>query len=157
MRRTEEQQRLLVDYIRSRYTYDAERGVVRNRKGQVIKGFNDKDGYLLLDMWLADGRHTIKLHQIVWVLNYGTFPAMIDHINGNPKDNRVENLREVTPSENDMNRVWAWKPNAKTGLPGVSKSGNRLVIKVQGKQYIFRNKYEAFHTLTMLGRMWNEE
>ena len=147
----------IIKHLRERYTYDIEQGVVRNRKGQVIKGFNDKDGYLLLDMWLADGRHTIKLHQIVWVLNYGTFPAMIDHINGNPKDNRIENLREVSYSENDMNRLLAWKPNPSTGLPGVCKSNDGFEIQVQGKRLFFCDKYEAFHALTMLGRMFKEK
>ena len=157
MRRTEEQQRLLVDYIRSRYTYDAERGVVRNRKNQVVKGAVNSVGYLLFDARVDGNRHDIKLHQLVWVLVYGRFPKQIDHINGNPTDNRIENLREVSYSENDMNRVWAWKPNPSTGLPGVSKSGDRFQIMVGGKHYNFRDKYEAFHTLTMLGRMFREQ
>ena len=157
MRRTEEQQRLLVDYIRSRYTYDAERGVVRNRKNQVVKGAVNSVGYLLFDARVDGNRHDIKLHQLVWVLVYGRFPKQIDHINGNPKDNRVENLREVNQSENDMNRVWAWKPNAKTGLPGVCKAKGSYRVKVQGKELTSRDKFEAFHTLTMLGRMFKED
>ena len=43
----------IVRHLKERYTYDAEQGVVRNRNGQVIKGYDDKDGYLLLNMWLA--------------------------------------------------------------------------------------------------------
>ena len=147
----------IIKHLRERYTYDVEQGVVRNRKGQVIKGFNDKDGYLLLDMRLADGRHVINLHRLVWVLYHGRFPKQIDHINGNPKDNRIENLREVSQSENDMNRLLAWKPNANTGLPGVHISKNSFKIYVQGKRLKFRDKYEAFHALTMLGRMFRPE
>lgn len=29
---------------------------------------------------------------------------MIDHINGNPGDSRIENLREATPSQNQQNK-----------------------------------------------------
>ena len=145
----------IVAHLQERYTYDAEQGVVRNRKGQVIKGFDDKDGYLLLNMWLADGRHVIKLHQLVWVLCRGCLPTQIDHLNGNPKDNRIENLREVSRSENDMNRMWTWKPNAKTGLPGVSQCKGGFLATVQGKPLFFRDKYEAFYTLTMFGRMFS--
>ena len=151
--RNEEQ---IVEHLQQRYTYDSTAGVVRNRKGQVIKGFADGQGYLLLDVKVDGNRHEIKLHQLVWVLVYGRFPSMIDHINGNEKDNRVENLREVTWSENDMNRVWAWKPNAKTGLPGVCKSKGRYKINIGGKEYKFHDKYEAFVTLTMLGRMFKD-
>ena len=154
MERNSEQ---MVRHLMERYRYDAEQGVVRNRKNQVIKGYDDKDGYLVLDVRIKNGREFVKLHQLVWTLVYGTFPKQIDHMNGNPRDNRIENLREVSFSENDMNRVWAWKPNAKTGLPGVCKSGNNFEINVQGKQLCFRDKFEAFYTLTMLGRMWNEE
>ena len=157
MRRSEEQQRLLLQYVMSHYTYDRTAGVVRNRKGQVIKGFDDKDGYLLLNMWLADGRHVVKLHRLVWVLCRGCLPTQIDHLNGNPKDNRIENLREVSYSENNMNRLLAWKPNPSTGLPGVYKSKNRFKINVQGKELYFRDKYEAFHALTMLGRMFRPD
>ena len=146
----------IVEHLQQRYTYDSTAGVVRNRKGQVIKGFDNGQGYLLLDARVDGNRHVIKLHQLVWVLVYGRFPSMIDHINGNEKDNRIENLREVTRSENDMNRVWTWKPNPSTGLPGVSKCRNSFQITVDGKCYYFHDKYEAFLTLVMLGRMFKD-
>ena len=147
----------MVRYLQQRYWYDRTAGVVRNRKGQVINGFDNGRGYLKFDARFDGNRFVTRLHHLVWVLVCGRFPKLIDHINGNPKDNRIENLREVSQSSNDMNRVWAWKPNAKTGLPGVSKLGDRFGIRVQGKRLNFRDKYEAFHDLTMLGRMWNEE
>ena len=147
----------MVRYLQQRYWYDRTAGVVRNHKGQVINGFDNGKGYLILNARVDGSRHEILLHRLVWALVYGRFPKQIDHINGNPKDNRVENLREVTTSENNLNQVHPWRPNAKTGLPGVSKSGNRFKIKVQDKQLCFRDKFEAFFTLTMLGRMFREE
>ena len=147
----------MVRYLQQRYWYDRTAGVVRNRKNQVIKGFEASKGYLMLNARFDGTRHMVILHRLVWVLVYGRFPKLIDHINGNPKDNRIENLREVNQSENDMNRVFSWKPNPSTGLPGVYKVKGVYKVEVQDKQLYFRDKYEAFHTLTMLGRMWNEE
>jgi len=97
----------------------------------------------------------IKMHRAAWALFYGRWPTEIDHLNGNKTDNRIENLREVSRGENDQNRVWKWKPNATTGLPGVYylKRVDTYQIK-SGKNLHFRDKYEAFITTILLGRMY---
>ena len=69
-------------------------------------------------------------------------------------DNRIENLREVSQSENNMNVLHPWKPNAKTGLPGVNKHGSSYRIKVGQHHYHFCDKYVAFYHLTLLGRKY---
>ena len=148
---------IVVEHLRKNYTYDAATGAVVNRRGRVVKGFQAGRGYLILDVRLEGLRNEVEMHQVVWALNYGRWPTQIDHINGNPKDNRIENLREVSYSENNMNRLLAWKPNPSTGLPGVCKGKDGFRIMVQGKRLYFRDKYEAFHMLTMLGRMFREE
>ena len=44
-------------------------------------------------------------HRLAWAFSYGEFPAStIDHGNGIKTDNRIENLRQATRSENQMNR-----------------------------------------------------
>jgi len=46
----------------------------------------------------------IKAHRLIWMLHYGYNPIMLDHINGDKTDNRIENLREVSNRENAQNQ-----------------------------------------------------
>jgi len=57
-------------------------------------------------------------HRIIWLLIKGEQPPkLIDHINNNTCDNRIENLREASYSENQYN-VLKRKDN-KSGVKGV--------------------------------------
>lgn len=76
----------------------------------------------------STGQITIRLnskaylaHRLAWLYVHGTWPTnQIDHINGDPSDNRIANLRDVPQNINCQNRRRA-KRNNSTGLLGVSK------------------------------------
>jgi hypothetical protein len=63
-------------------------------------GHINRDGY----RYVFIGRRHVAVHRIVWMLHRGELPALIDHINREPLDNRVENLRACTAKENARNR-----------------------------------------------------
>lgn len=66
-----------------------------------------------------------KSHRLVWLYFYGNFPSvMIDHIDCDRLNNKIENLRLATSSNNNWNRTL--NSNTKTGVKGVRihKNGN---------------------------------
>lgn len=71
-------------------------------------------------------------HHLVWLYHKGKFPEQkIDHINGNGLDNRIDNLRDVSQSENCRNMKRS-KLN-KSGFTGVSwdKEANKWTSYIQ--------------------------
>ena len=46
--------------------------------------------------------------RLIWLHQHGKHPTgLIDHIDRNPDNNRIENLRDVTPTQNQYNKVQA--------------------------------------------------
>lgn len=83
-------------------------------KQGTISGCLNKAGYLRTTV---AGRLYYN-HHLVWLLFHGYLPKMLDHINGDRADNRIENLRECTQEENMRN--CRNKKNNTTGIKGVT-------------------------------------
>jgi len=62
-------------------------------------------------------------HQLVFLLHHGYIPKTIDHIDGDSLNNRIENLRAVTTSQNLQNTKK--RKTNKSGYKGVSWSKQR--------------------------------
>ena len=78
------------------------------KKAQCVKigsvaGWANRDvhGQQYMNVEL-DGK-SYKLHRLVFMYHHGYFPKRVDHIDGDRFNNRVENLREVTASQNAQN------------------------------------------------------
>jgi hypothetical protein len=109
-------------------------GNVRNNKtGRIRKGCKDKDGYLLVNLYKNGIPKMFKIHRLVGIYfieninNYET----IDHINLNKLDNRVENLRWATRSQNQANR--GKRQNTTSQFIGVSfyKPSNKWYSQIK--------------------------
>lgn len=81
-----------------------------------------KHGTTPLYVWF--GGHQYSVHVLIWIWMTGVPPAVeIDHENRNNNDNRWDNLREATRSQNQSN----------TNIYTTNKSGCRGVHLLQGR------------------------
>lgn len=79
------------------------------------------------------GNRLYAAHRLAWFYVYGEWPrTQLDHINGDPSDNRISNLRLATPAQNSANRKK--HTNNTSGFTGVYK-----LIRKNG-----RVKYRAY-------------
>jgi len=62
-------------------------------------GYIDKDGYRVVRV----NRKNYFSHRLIFLMKKGYIPECLDHINGNPIDNRIENLRVANKNENSHN------------------------------------------------------
>ena len=109
---------LCPDLAREFFDYDKTTGIlthrIRDQKHFKTEGAfntwnirysNKQAGCLRTDGYLAVMVLGVLYltHRIIWVWWHGEMPKNIDHINGIPSDNRIENLRSVTNAENHKN------------------------------------------------------
>ena len=70
----------------------------RKLAGKRAGTINHK-GYVII----GHARRKYMAHRLAWYFVHGEQPEIIDHINHNPSDNRIANLRNVTNAENLLN------------------------------------------------------
>ena len=114
-------------------SYDVNTGVFSCIKASGYRKVGDRVGNpngKYIQIGICGERH--RAHRLAWLYIYGCFPKEIDHINGDGRDNRICNLREVTHQENSQNHVKPPRHNS-SGYLGVSffKGTNRYSAYIQ--------------------------
>lgn len=105
-----------------------------------------KKKYIRVYVWDYETNKNIskRLHRLVWETFNGEIPEgmQIDHIDGNPENNRLDNLRCVTAKENSNNPNTVWKiqgdNNGMHGRNHTEESRKQMAIKRSPYWY---NKY----------------
>ena len=101
-------------------------GRIWNRKGKQLKPYINKKGYAIVDLCVNGKYKSHSVHRLVseTFIENPLKKYAIDHIDRNPSNNRVDNLRWATGCENQANR----------GIPKHNTSGElhiKCVYKFQ--------------------------
>lgn len=115
------------------------------RPGSML-GYLRKDGYWYIRI---DG-HQYLAHRLAWLYVYGDWPKhLIDHIDGNKSNNRIENLRDVPKHINQQNIRTPYKSSSTNTLGVVwnkrDKQWYAVITTNKKKRHIgmFKNKEDA--------------
>lgn len=99
-----------------------------------VAGWLHPSGYFRVSVEKRD----YAVHRLIFLYHHGYLtPGMeIDHIDGNPSNNRIENLREVTRTQNALNsKISSTNTSGVKGVIWLKKAGKwAAYIYVLGKQ-----------------------
>ena len=101
----------------------------RTRRGNralpgAVAGGADGKGYRIIEV---DGR-AYRAHRLAWLHTHGRWPAgEIDHIDRNPANNTLANLRDTTRSVNQQNRRTM---ASRSGVKGVTRNGKGWQVRI---------------------------
>ena len=129
---------------RPRHHFNNFNAYLRQKKPKIV---NNKDLYPRVRI----NGEIFKQSRIIYVMEYGEIPegSVIDHIDGNPRNNKIENLRCTKQRENMYNKK-KYKNN-KSGYNGIDYCGGdkikpwrcRYVENYKRKTKTFGTKQEA--------------
>ena len=127
--------------VRAILSYEPETGQLRWKwRGDVsvsvnsriigrVAGSRNKIGYVEVGI----GGKVYLAHRLIWLLMTGMVPRTVDHKDGDPSNNRFENLRSCTQGENTMNRRRKGGRLLPKGVTPVPCGKFRAAIRTRGR------------------------
>ena len=113
----------------------------RKAKGDMEAGTLTTGGYKKITV----EQKKYYVHQVIFLMQHGYIPVVVDHIDGDTKNNRLENLRASDKAKNACNsRI---RLDNSSGCRGVAwhKIANKWTVQVvQNKKPKYLGLYEDF-------------
>jgi len=104
------------------------------RYNTVAGNIHPKNGHI----YIRIDKQKYLAHRLVWLWHHGEFPdQFIDHIDGNRTNNKIENLRAATITQNNQNSKL--RITSKTGFKGVTYIASRK--KYWARVIAFKRQY----------------
>ena len=99
------------------------------------------DGYLRTKI----NRIDYSNHRIIFMMHHGYLPKILDHIDGNRLNNKIENLRAASPNENLYNsKKSVINTTGKKGVSWIKKRQRYRVAVLVDKKYKFCGYFKDF-------------
>lgn len=118
--------------LKSRFTYDDGKLFWKDGRNKGAgAGYYCDNGYCYLNFKVGEKSLRMLRHRIIFLMLNGYLPDLVDHIDQNSRNDRIENLREADKSLNALNT----KPrkNNKTGYKGVHEYKGKYRASVYNK------------------------
>ena len=131
--------------LKLQLNYDHNTGIFTWIKSKHGVKFNQKAGHLTSHGYIEIiiDKKRYYAHRLAWLYMYGDFFGEIDHIDRNPSNNSISNLRLCTSSQNKCNTRLSKKNTS--GIKGISwnKLKNKWQVRITiNKKTIALGNYE---------------
>lgn len=94
--------------LKKLYDYDPSTGSLHHKTSNGRTHIGDKVGCPIPNGYLVTTikRKNWRVHRLIWIWHHGAIPKnyLVDHIDGDPTNNHIENLRLATPTQNMLNK-----------------------------------------------------
>ena len=118
------------EYLHSLFEYKEgklyRKSNIANTKIGDEAGWIGNKGYRIIGIDYKD----VSAHKLIFMMHHGYIPKYIDHINGNRNDNKIENLREASCSENNYNQKTSIKNTSGCKNVSWNKARNKWVVRI---------------------------
>lgn len=129
---------------RNEMTYEEAKSLFYYKDGNLYRLKNDK---MIISCGCGDylsvmvNYKNYMAHRIIYLLHHKVMPVCVDHIDGNKKNNDIDNLRAATYTQNAYNRVK--NKDTLTNLKNITFCKSRKKYRVQ-MQINNKNKHFGY-------------